>query len=87
MARIFITGDCHASYTKLGLKSFPESRNLTKDDYVIICGDFGLWDESPEQNYWMNWLPIRLRLHLSVQLCRSALRSGFDWSTGRAEMC
>ena len=25
---------------KLGLKSFPESRNLTKDDYVIICGDF-----------------------------------------------
>ena len=40
MARIFITGDCHASYTKLGLKSFPESRNLTKDDYVIICGDF-----------------------------------------------
>ena len=59
MARIFITGDCHASYTKLGLKSFPESRNLTKDDYVIICGDFGLWDESPEQNYWMNWLEAR----------------------------
>ena len=30
---------------RLGLKSFPESWNLTKDDYVIICGDFGLWDE------------------------------------------
>ena len=59
MSRIFITGDCHASYGKLSFKSFPESRELTKDDYVIICGDFGLWDESAEQNYWMNWLETR----------------------------
>ena len=28
----------------------------TKDDFVIICGDFGFWDESGEQKYWRKWL-------------------------------
>ena len=59
MSRFFVTGDCHAAYTKLGVKSFPEGRMLTKDDFVIICGDFGFWDESEEQRYWMDWLESR----------------------------
>ena len=59
MSRIFLTGDCHASYTKLSSKSFPESRALTKDDYVFICGDFGYWEESKRQDYWMDWLEGR----------------------------
>lgn len=29
---------------------------MTKDDYVIICGDFGYWDDSGEQRYWRKWL-------------------------------
>lgn len=32
---------------------------MTKDDYVIICGDFGgVWDteESNNEKYWLNWL-------------------------------
>lgn len=33
---------------------------MTKDDYVIICGDFGgVWDykiSSPSENYWLDWL-------------------------------
>ena len=29
---------------------------MNKDDYVIICGDFGYWDESKEQKYWLKWL-------------------------------
>ncbi len=59
MNRIFITGDCHAAYSRLGFKMFPESRGLTKDDYLIICGDFGLWDESDEMEYWLKWLDSR----------------------------
>ena len=59
MTRIFITGDCHASYTKLGFKRFPEGRDLSKDDYVIICGDFGYWHDTPEEAYWMDWLENR----------------------------
>ncbi|MDM8195794.1 hypothetical protein QUV98_05625 [Massilimicrobiota timonensis] len=43
MSRIFITGDTHGSYDiqKLARKNFPEGKTLTKDDYMIICGDFG----------------------------------------------
>ena len=43
MSRIFITGDTHADYDwkKLMTKSFPVQKELTKDDYVIIAGDFG----------------------------------------------
>ena len=47
MTRIFVTGDTHGDYDwhKLTSKSFPEQKELTKDDYVIIVGDFGgVWD-------------------------------------------
>lgn len=53
---IYITGDTHGP-TRLGLRSvdgyasrfnmanFPEQKQMTRDDYVIICGDFGgIWD-------------------------------------------
>lgn len=44
MSRIFITGDTHDDLQiyKLDSHNFPEGQKLTKDDYVIICGDFGL---------------------------------------------
>ena len=36
---------------------------MTKDDYVVICGDFGgVWDfkgESPEEKYNLDWLESR----------------------------
>ena len=40
---IYITGDTHipTDVGKLSSKRFPEQKNLTKNDYVIICGDFG----------------------------------------------
>jgi len=45
---IYVTGDTHGSYDcykLLGLDQFPEKKGMTKDDYVIICGDFGvIWD-------------------------------------------
>ena len=43
MTRIFITGDTHADidWHKLNTKNFPEQKELTKDDYLIITGDFG----------------------------------------------
>ena len=56
---IYVTGDTHAhiDIQKLNTKRFPEQKNLTKDDYLIVCGDFGLvWDESPEERYWRLWL-------------------------------
>ena len=56
---IYITGDTHIPIDigKLSTKKFPEQKELTKSDYVIICGDFGgLWDGSKEEKYWLEWL-------------------------------
>ncbi len=53
---IYITGDCHGDYTRFSSRNFPEQKEMTKNDYVIICGDFGYWNNSNEQKYWRNWL-------------------------------
>ena len=60
---IYVTGDCHSEFQKLGSDYFPEGKTLTKDDYVIICGDFGgIWWNSAEyvqrksEDYWIKWL-------------------------------
>lgn len=68
---IFVTGDTHGihpcGYDNLdGFKhrfsrlSFPEQKKLTKDDYVVICGDFGgVWDmpiESKAEKEALDWL-------------------------------
>lgn len=53
---IYITGDCHGDYRRFNTTVFPEQKEMTKKDYVIVCGDFGFWDESREQRYWRKWL-------------------------------
>ena len=37
---IFITGDTHGDFSRLHPAAFPEQSNLTKEDYIIICGDY-----------------------------------------------
>lgn len=41
---VYITGDTHGpiDIEKLSSKHFPEGKSLTKEDVIIICGDFGL---------------------------------------------
>ena len=54
MSRIFITGDTHGmiDWEKLNTTRFPEQKNLTKDDYLIILGDFGgIWGDEGEDRY------------------------------------
>lgn len=56
---IFITGDTHipTDISKLNTDSFPQQKKLTKNDYVIICGDFGgVWYGTHKDNYWLDWL-------------------------------
>ncbi len=57
---IYATGDCHGDFKKLSNAAFPEQKEMTKDDIVIICGDFGaVWDadgQSPSEAYWLKWL-------------------------------
>lgn len=56
---IYVTGDLHGTIDmhKLSMSAFPEQRNMTKDDYVIICGDFGgVWDGGKGDKYLQKWL-------------------------------
>ena len=49
---IYITGDTHGDFSRFSEEAFPEQKNMTKDDYVIICDDFGgVWsdDERDEE--------------------------------------
>lgn len=59
MAKLFITGDIHQyiDIGKLNAKCFPIGKELTKDDIVVILGDAGLvWDNSPTDKHWREWL-------------------------------
>ena len=52
---VFITGDCHADWTRFGMKEFPDQKDLTRDDFIIVCGDFGIWSKSKKEEWWLNW--------------------------------
>ena len=57
---IYVTGDIHGNHSiqKLSSKKFKSSL-FSRDDIIIICGDFGLiWSakESKEEKYWLDWL-------------------------------
>ena len=56
---IYLTGDTHLplDIEKLNTTSFPEQKKMTRDDYVIVLGDFGLlWHEDKEYLWWKRWL-------------------------------
>ena len=53
---VFVTGDCHAKFNKFSVENFPEQKEMTRDDIVIVCGDFGLWNDNNEERYWFEWL-------------------------------
>ena len=49
---IWLTGDVHGDWMRrLNMDSFPEQKEMTKDDYVIILGDMGIWDNSKREKY------------------------------------
>lgn len=57
---IYITGDIHGNPSRLSTDIFPEQKEMTKEDYVILLGDVGLvWDykgENKNEKYWLDWL-------------------------------
>lgn len=57
---IFVTGDVHggAEYgsSRFSSKSWPDGRTLSRDDVVVVAGDFGfVWDGSNTDRYWLDW--------------------------------
>lgn len=66
---IYVTGDIHGCHDccKLSNSAWKEQTGLTRDDYLIICGDFGLpfldvdikkheKGFGNEYSYWAKWL-------------------------------
>lgn len=53
---VYITGDTHADFRRFSTKSFQDQKEMTRDDIVIICGDFGLWNGGNEEEWWLKWL-------------------------------
>ena len=48
---IFVCGDTHNDYDvkKLTMKNWPEQKELTLDDFLIVLGDFGVpWSNDPD---------------------------------------
>lgn len=56
---IYLTGDTHIplDIDKLSTKNFPAQKKLTRNDYVIVLGDFGLlWKKNKTYEYWLDIL-------------------------------
>jgi Icc-related predicted phosphoesterase len=59
---IYLTGDTHIpiDVNKLEEEFFPVQHTMSKEDYLIICGDFGgVWDRSKEKEQFLNALADR----------------------------
>ena len=54
---IYVTGDCHGNFARFEQKHFSEQANMTKDDTVIITGDFGgVWFGDSRDDETLDWL-------------------------------
>ena len=60
MKLFYITGDTHSDFSRFTEENFPIQSEMTKDDYIIICGDFGgVWtfeEESRREKEALDWL-------------------------------
>lgn len=57
---LYVTGDIHCPIDigKINTKQFPAQKRMSKEDYIIICGDVGIvWQPgSGEDRWWQKWL-------------------------------
>lgn len=75
---IYLTGDTHIplDIDKLSSKNFPEQKTMTRQDYIIVLGDFGLlWQHNKEYEYWLEIFSSRKYTLLFVD----GNHENFDW--------
>ena len=57
---VWATGDTHSCFTRFEEQCFPEQKEMGRDDYVIICGDFGgMWSGGQGDAEKLDWLESR----------------------------
>lgn len=45
---IYITGDTHGGFQRFGNKYFPPQKHMSREDYVIITGDYTVKNIMPK---------------------------------------
>lgn len=54
---IWVTGDVHGAERigkRLNTRNFPQQKQMTKEDFVIVAGDFELiWNLDAEDRFWL----------------------------------
>lgn len=54
---IYATGDTHGDFQRFQPENFPEQAQMTREDFMIICGDFGgVWDGGKRDARKLDWL-------------------------------
>lgn len=57
---IYVTGDTHGDFQRFLPEVYPELETLTKEDIVLICGDFGgVWCGDERDDEKLDWLESR----------------------------
>ena len=57
---LYITGDTHGDFRRFFPERFPEQERLTKEDMVLICGDFGgVWYGDHRDDEELDFLEAR----------------------------
>ena len=59
---IYVTADLHGQVDidKITMKKWPIQKELTRDDYLIVCGDFGLlWHKDKTYQYLLDFYTSR----------------------------
>lgn len=52
---IYVTGDTHGRTQRFNTENLP----FGKDDYYIVCGDFGFVWRGAKDKYWLDWLATK----------------------------
>lgn len=55
---IYITGDVHGHLgaSRFNTANFPAQKTMTRNDVVIVLGDFGLvWNNNKTYQHWLKW--------------------------------
>lgn len=45
---IYATGDTHGNFQRFAPEHFPEQAGMTKEDYMLICGDYTVKNIMPK---------------------------------------
>lgn len=84
---IYITGDMHGDYSR-----FKKMPNIKKNDFLIVCGDFGfIWDGSKKENLMLKKIGKFKYKVLFVDGCHENydLLNKYevsDWNGGKAQV-